>query len=81
MHLDFGNDRRTPADIFAALTRGRSDGRGVVANSTVALVKPIRSKFPALEISARKMLQSFKGIRSVAHVSFSENGDIVLSEV
>lgn len=79
--LDFGNDLLTPGDVFRALTRGLTDGTGVIANSTVVFVRPEPVKQPCEKKCARKKFAPVFGIRTVAHIKFYKNGDIEFSQV
>lgn len=81
MWLAFGDDLLTPGDVFRALTRGLTDGTGVIANSTVVLVRPEPVKQPSEKKCARKKFAPVFGIRAVAYTKFHKNGDIEFSQV
>jgi hypothetical protein len=81
LYLDAKHDVTTVAELFLAMTRGLFGGKGCVANTTIALVVPVKPKIPQTDMhSARKELAKFIGIRSVASCIFTDEG-MVLSQL
>lgn len=83
-----GNNVTTPREIFAAATKGRNDGGGVISGSAVALLKLRMCMFSKEERwskSMRDQLTKARRIRSVGDIRFPlashDKTEVQLSEL